>query len=73
EERLVKGTGRIGKSGEIAPFAITSFPSVPFSHANVQRGLAAAPLQSRLPAEIGPEGPIFFSRSKTTPITVDLF
>ncbi|EOI3431281.1 hypothetical protein ACMSW4_001417, partial [Cronobacter sakazakii] len=52
------------KADEIVPFAITSLSSVPFSHANVQRGLAAAPLQSRLPAEIGPEGPIFLAGVK---------
>ncbi|WP_204588668.1 hypothetical protein, partial [Cronobacter sakazakii] len=38
-----------------------------------KRGSPPPPLQSRLPAEIGPKGPIFFSRSKTTDISAAWF
>ncbi|PUW88320.1 hypothetical protein CCQ26_16280 [Cronobacter sakazakii] len=55
-----KGAGRIGKAGEIVPFAITSFPSVPFSHANVQRGLAAAPFAIPAPGGNRPLWADFF-------------
>ncbi len=36
-------------------------------------GSPPPPLQSLLPAEIGPQGPIFFSRSKTTALTDSKF
>ncbi|WP_236613143.1 hypothetical protein, partial [Cronobacter muytjensii] len=51
--------------GEHVPFAITPRFYVRFSHANVQRGLAAAPFAIPAPGGNRPSWADFFSRSKT--------
>ncbi|EOV9628319.1 hypothetical protein ACN5OL_004308, partial [Cronobacter sakazakii] len=69
-----KGAGRIGKGGEIVPFAITSFPSVPFSHANVQRGLAADPFAIPAPGGNRPlMGRFFLAGAKPRPLPLIYF
>ncbi len=58
--RLGFGTTKICRDGELVPFAMTSSPCMHFSHANVQRGLAAAPFAIPAP---GRKSPLRVSRA----------